>query len=88
MLLIKGNALVGAAKTIGFSDARVLYTQLLQNGLAPIIITFTGSLGAAILISAGLSFLGFGIPLPNPEWGSMVAAGRDHIHTDKLGAVP
>jgi len=81
VLSIKGNEFVEAAKAIGFSEARVLYTQVLPNGLAPIIITFTGSLGAAILVSAGLSFLGFGIPLPNPEWGSLVAAGRDHIHT-------
>jgi peptide/nickel transport system permease protein len=47
--------------------------------MAPIIITFTASLGMTILISAALSFLGFGIPVPNPEWGSLVSAGRGVI---------
>lgn len=79
VLSIKGNEFVEAAKAIGISEMRILYTQVLPNGLAPIIIVFTTSLGAAILISAGLSFLGFGIPIPNPEWGSLVAAGREQV---------
>ena len=79
VLSLKGSEFVEAAKAIGLSNFRILYTQVLPNGLAPIIITFTGSLGMAILISAGLSFLGFGIPVPNPEWGSLVSAGRDVV---------
>jgi len=79
VLTIKGNEFVEAAKAVGLSNFRILYTQVLPNGLAPIIVSFTGSLGMAILISAGLSFLGFGIPIPNPEWGSLVAEGRGVI---------
>ena len=79
VLTIKGNEYVEAARAIGLSQFRILYTQVLPNGLAPIIVSFTGSLGMAILISAGLSFLGFGVPLPNPEWGSLVAEGRGVI---------
>jgi len=81
ILTLKGSEFVEAAKAIGLSNLRILYTQVLPNGLAPIMITFTASLGMAILISAGLSFLGFGIPVPNPEWGSLVSAGRDQIRT-------
>ena len=76
VLSLKGSEFVEAAKAIGLSNFRILFTQVLPNGLAPIIITFTASLGTAILISAGLSFLGFGIPVPYPEWGSLVSAGR------------
>jgi len=81
VLTLKGNEFVEAAKAVGLSNFRILFSQVLPNGLAPIIITFTGSLGMAILVSAGLSFLGFGVPIPNPEWGSLVAAGRDNVVT-------
>ncbi|MCL2391187.1 MAG: ABC transporter permease subunit [Oscillospiraceae bacterium] len=81
ILTLKGNEFVEAAKAIGLSNFRILYTQVLPNGLAPIMITFTASLGMAILISAGLSFLGFGIPVPNPEWGALVSTGREWLRT-------
>jgi len=81
VLTLKGSEFVEAAKAIGLSNFRILYTQVLPNGLAPIMITFTASLGMAILISAGLSFLGFGIPIPNPEWGQLVSVGRETIRS-------
>ena len=79
ILQVRGNEYVEAAKALGLSNLRILYQQMLPNGMAPIIIVFTASLGSAILISAGLSFLGFGVPVPNPEWGSLVSDGRDQI---------
>ena len=79
ILSIKDNEFVEAAHAIGLPNFRIIFAQILPNGLAPIIITFTTSLGLAILISASLSFLGYGIPVPNPEWGSLVSAGRDNI---------
>jgi len=81
VLSIKGNEFVEAAKAIGLPNYRILFGQVLPNGIAPVIIVFTASLGAAILVSAGLSFLGFGIQLPNPEWGSLVSGGRNYIRT-------
>jgi peptide/nickel transport system permease protein len=78
-LSVRGNEFVEAARAIGLSNFRIIFTQVLPNGLAPIIVLFTALLGIAILTLAALSFLGFGIPIPYPEWGSMVAAGRDHI---------
>jgi len=89
VLSLKGNEFVEAAKAIGIPEIRILFTQLLPNGLAPIIITFTGAMGGSILVSAGLSFLGFGIPLPYPEWGALIAAGRNYIHTSPwLSTIP
>jgi peptide/nickel transport system permease protein len=78
-LTVVGAEYVEAARAIGLSNLRIILTQVLPNGLAPIIVTFSTSLGNSILISASLSFLGLGIPIPNPEWGSLVAAGRDVI---------
>ncbi|MCL1795565.1 MAG: ABC transporter permease [Clostridia bacterium] len=81
MLSVKENEFVEAARAIGLSNVRIIFTQVLPNGMAPIIISFSIALGNSILASASLSFLGFGIPVPNPEWGSLVAAGRDVIRT-------
>jgi len=79
ILSIKGSEYVEAARAIGLPSFRIIFTQVLPNGLSPIIVLFTSLLGITILISASLSFLGFGIPIPNPEWGQLVAAGRDNI---------
>jgi peptide/nickel transport system permease protein len=79
LLSVKGNEYVEASRAIGFSNFRIIFSQILPNGLAPIIVTFTNSLGFTILGSAGLSFLGFGIAAPNPEWGSLAAAGRESL---------
>jgi peptide/nickel transport system permease protein len=88
-LTVRGNEFIEAARATGLSNFRILFTQMLPNGLAPIIITFSITLGNAILTSASLSFLGFGIPVPNPEWGSLVAAGRDVIRVAPwLTAIP
>ena len=78
---VKGNEYVEAARAIGLSNFRIIFTEVLPNAFAPIMISFSIALGGAILVSASLSFLGFGIPVPNPEWGSLVSAGRDTIRT-------
>ena len=79
LLSVKGNEFVEAARAVGLSNFRIIFTQVLPNGLAPIMISFSIALGMSILVSASLSFLGLGIPVPNPEWGSLVSAGRDNV---------
>ncbi|MCL1896737.1 MAG: ABC transporter permease subunit [Clostridiales bacterium] len=79
VLSIKGNEFVEASRAIGLSSFRIVFTQILPNGLAPVIVQFTTAMGVSIIISASLSFLGFGVPVPNPEWGALVSAGRDYI---------
>ena len=76
VLTVKGEEFVEAARAIGFSDVRIITTQVLPNGLSPIIVLVTSSLGLSITVGAALSFLGFGIPPPTPEWGTLIAAGR------------
>jgi len=80
ILTVRNNEYVEAARAIGFADPRIVLTQVLPNGLAPIIVTITASFGIAILIGASLSFLGYGVPVPHPEWGAMISNGREFMH--------
>jgi peptide/nickel transport system permease protein len=77
ILTVKGNEFVEAARAIGFSDLRIIASQVLPNGLSPILVQATISLGLSIMMAASLSFLGFGVPAPAPEWGALVSAGRE-----------
>ena len=79
ILSVRDNEFVEAARSIGLSNFRIIFTEVLPNAIAPVMISFSISLGVTILSSAALSFLGFGIPVPYPEWGSLVSAGRDYI---------
>ena len=81
ILTVKGNEFVEAARAVGFSDLRILATQALPNGLSPIIVMATTSLGLAIMTSAALSYLGFGVPAPTPEWGALISVGRETART-------
>ncbi len=81
VLTVKNQEYVEASRAIGMSHIKIIFTQVLPNGLSPIIVTFTASLGASIIVGASLSFLGLGVPVPNPEWGALVSAGRNYIRT-------
>jgi peptide/nickel transport system permease protein len=81
ILSIRNQEFVEAARAIGMSHIKIIFTQVLPNGLSPIIVTFTSSLGQSIIFAASLSFLGFGIPVPQPEWGALISAGRNYIRT-------
>ena len=70
---------VAAARTIGFSPAHILFRQILPNAVGPLVVLITLDLGNAILVFAGLSFLGLGVVPPTPEWGSMVSEGRELV---------
>jgi peptide/nickel transport system permease protein len=73
VLGIKGSVYVEAAKAVGSPDGRTLLRHILPNVMAPVIIIFTTSMGGAILTEASLSFLGYGIPPPEPSWGGMLS---------------
>ena len=81
ILSIRDQEFVEAAHAIGLPNARIIFRQILPNGLSPIIITFTMNIGGMILIASGLSFLGFGISAPTPEWGSLISGGREFLRT-------
>ena len=68
-----------AAQSIGFRPAHILFRQIMPNAVGPLVVLLTLDLGAAILVFAGLSFLGLGAVPPTPEWGSMVSEGRELV---------
>jgi len=69
----KENMYVQAAEAIGCPTTRILTRHILPNVMAPVIILFSINLPAIILTEASLSFLGFGIPPPEPSWGGMLS---------------
>ncbi len=75
---------VTASKVIGASNNRILFTTVLPNCLAPLIVQATLGIGAAILDAAGLSFLGLGAEIGEPEWGAMLNENRDLIRRAPL----
>jgi len=79
---------VQAARAIGAKDLRILFHHVLPNCIAPYIIVLTAGLGWAILVEASLSFLGLGVPQPEPSWGGMLSgAGRQYVVTAPWMAV-
>jgi len=77
----KVHDFVALAHVAGCSHFRIMLRHLLPNLLNTIVVLSTAQAGWAILTEASLSFLGVGIPPPDPAWGSMVAAGRNYLTT-------
>ena len=78
-LSLKEREFVIAARVLGLSDRRIIFRHILPNALAPVIISATLGVAGAILMEAGLSFLGFGVQPPNPSWGNILTEGRTYI---------
>lgn len=78
---IRNAEFIQASKVLGASNARILITQILPCVLTPLIILMSQQIGFVILTEANLSFLGMGVPLPQPSLGSMIADGREYIAT-------
>ena len=79
----KQNVFVEAARSIGCGGRRIMVRHLLPNVAAPMIIISSLEMGAAIISEASLSFLGVGVPPPNPSWGGMLSG---HHRTYMLAA--
>jgi len=78
-LSIKYNEYIEAAKAVGSSNIRTMYSQILPNVVTSLIVLGTLSSGNAILTTSSLGFLGLGAQPPTPEWGAMLSAGRKYI---------
>jgi peptide/nickel transport system permease protein len=76
---VKNREYVEAGRVIGAGHFRILGRYILPNILAPIFVQVSLSLGFAILLESGLSFLGLGTPPPNPSWGNMIGAARGYM---------
>lgn len=75
-LVLGDSDFVHASRVIGSSNARILRTAILPNVMAPIFVQVSLSLGFAILVESGLSFLGLGAQPPTPSWGNMISGAR------------
>lgn len=74
-----GRPFVEAALALGASRRRLLLRHLVPNVATPVIVAGALGVGNAILLEAGLSFLGMGVQPPAPSWGNMIASGRDAL---------
>lgn len=87
-LVQRSQEYVEAATVLGLKPVRILGRHILPNTLGPLAVLVTLDLGNAILTFAGLSFLGLGVVPPTPEWGSMVAEGRELVEQWWVAAFP
>lgn len=78
---IKEHDYVTASRGLGAKDSHIIIHHIIPNIISPLIVMATIGMGYAILASAGLSFLGFGVQPPTPEWGSMLTDGRTYIRS-------
>ena len=81
VLTLRERDFVAAARALGANDAWILRRHLLPNVLPPITVVATFSVARTIIAEASLSFLGLGIPAPEPSWGAMLDEGRNYITT-------
>jgi peptide/nickel transport system permease protein len=80
-LSVKQNDYIVAGKSMGCSDARLIFRHILPNSFPPLLVLITMDLGVVIISEAGLSFLGLGVTPPTPAWGSMVNDGYRYLLT-------
>ena len=78
-LSLKEREFVAYARMVKCSEVRIVTRHLLPNLVGSILVLATLQIGWAIVVEASLSFIGAGIPPPQPSWGGMVAAGREYI---------
>jgi peptide/nickel transport system permease protein len=85
VLKVREYDFVQAARALGASNMRILFTHILPNAIQPLIVQASLGMAGAVLSEASLSFLGLGIPPPAPSWGTMLEEARGF---DTLYAAP
>lgn len=81
VLSLRDREYVEASRALGNRDTRIMLGHILPNALSPIIVQSSLQMAVAILFAAGLGFLGLGARPPEPEWGLMLARGREYLAT-------
>jgi peptide/nickel transport system permease protein len=79
VLSVRGREFVEAAHALGSSDPLILARHVIPHVLSPLVVAFSLDVGAKILATSGLSFLGLGSQPPTADWGSMLATGRQFV---------
>lgn len=81
VLVAKNSEYVQAAKTLGYSDATIIFRHILPNVISSSVVYGASDIVMCIMTAASLSFLGMGVPAPTPEWGAIISAGKGFIST-------
>ena len=79
VLAVRGREFVEAARALGSSDRLILVRHVVPQLISPVVVAFSLDVGAKILATAGLSFLGLGTQPPTADWGIMLATGRQFV---------
>jgi peptide/nickel transport system permease protein len=79
VLSVRGREFVEAARALGSPDRLILVRHIVPQLISPVVVAFSLDVGAKILATAGLSFLGLGSQPPTADWGSMLATGRQFV---------
>lgn len=81
VLGIREMEYVQAARSLGFKNSRIIFNHILPNIIGPIMVIISANFASAILIEAGLSFVGIGVKPPMPSWGTMLNEYRTYLTT-------
>jgi ABC-type dipeptide/oligopeptide/nickel transport system permease subunit len=90
VMAIKELEYIQAAKALGYKDSRIIVKHILPNILGPVLVIAASNFATAIIVEAGLSFLGIGIQPPQPSWGLMIKENYNFIitHNPMLALMP
>ena len=79
VMSLREKEFIEAGSSLGFHDFRIIFIHILPNIMGPLIVIATANFAAAVLIEAGLSFLGIGVQSPTPSWGMMLKEHKNYI---------
>lgn len=90
LMAVKELEYVQAAKALGFTNTRIIFKHILPNIFGPILVIAASNFATAIIVEAGLSFLGIGVQPPQPSWGLMIKENYNFIitHNPMLALIP
>ena len=82
VMALKEMEYIQAARALGFKDMRIIFKHVLPNIIGPVLVIAAGNFATAIIVEAGLSFLGIGVQPPQPSWGLMIKENYNLIITN------
>jgi peptide/nickel transport system permease protein len=90
VLAVREMEYIDAARALGFSHTRIIFRHILPNVMGPVMVVAASNFASAIVIEAGLSFLGLGVQPPQPGWGLMIKENYNFIitHNPMLALAP
>jgi ABC-type dipeptide/oligopeptide/nickel transport system permease subunit len=85
---IRETTFIEASRALGCSRFRIIFSHVLPNTFSPLLVVISVSLGLAVLVEGGLSFIGVGVTAPTPSWGSMLFEARQRLDLGYLVYAP